>query len=186
MSGTPDSRDGFTVAGVVLVLSMACFVAALVWPVVVRGDFEDRVEEVSGAVVAAREAMRAHREAEGRWPAPTDPGQVTVELDRYLPPGSELEGEGWRLRVRGWQTLEPPAARPPVAVPVDPATPPGEPPTEAEPPSASVVPLAGLSVHSPEPALLAALLAEFGTARSFVRDTVWTLVLPRAGTTGGS
>ncbi len=184
MRGHGGSRAGFTLAGFVLALSVACLVAALAWPVKARADFEARVEAAVRAAEGTREAMRAHREEEGRWPAPTRPGEVTAELDRHLPPGTDLDGDAWALRIRAWETLEAPAARPPVPIPVNPASDPGPPPENLTPPSPTVAPLAGLSIHSADPALLAALLSSFGPDASFVRDSVWTLILPRDADAG--
>ena len=59
------------------------------------------------------------------------------------------------------------------------------PPPEVPLPQPLVSTSGGITVHTAETALLAELLSRYGATSSFVRDSTWTLVLPRAGAPPG-
>ena len=179
----PAARAGLAVSDLVLALAGISVLAALLWPWMERWAFQDRVEAATEAVERTRTAMLDYREARGAWPPASEPGQVPDVMGPFLRGAVSFRGEGLLLQMRRWEALAAPEPSP--ALPPDAAErvePPTDRPSEgAEAPPPRTVPLAGLTVHASEPALLAALLDAYGSAASFVRDTTWTLVLPRPG-----
>ena len=176
-SSRPQPRyalGGISAGDVVLVLSALAVLAAVVAPWITYSRFVDRVDQALAVVEQTRLAVLEHREREGSWPVRAAPGQVPAALRAHLPRGLGFEGDGYTLQVERWSAVEGPPREPVVAP--DQVLPPADSAVSRIP---RVVALSGLRVHASEPALLAALLAAYDPAESFVRDTTWTLVFPR-------
>lgn len=152
-----------------MVVAVAVFLAALLWPRLERSAVRTRVEEVARAVETVRNAMLDHHATEGEWPPSAPPGEAPAPLTPLLDGAEPLRGAAFLLEVRRWSAVDRPT-RPPGGV-LGSIVPPG-PPTPVE--------LAAVTVHTAEEAVLAGLLDRFGSTRSFVRDTTWTLVFPGA------
>ena len=203
-------RGGFAPGDAVLLLAAAAVAAALLWPRWERHAFQERVEETTRAVDAAREALVTVHRAGGLWPPEAAPGRVPPELDRATVGGDgAFRAGGATLQVRRWTLPAPPGSgtgdaddaigpgAPPGAgsgedgetdLPAGEAEPAGtayQEPDEAVASAPRAVQLAGITVHAGEPALLAALLRAYGRERSFVRDTTWTLILAPVSPAGG-
>jgi hypothetical protein len=132
----------------------------MVLPDIRRRAFDQRLEEVVGAVGALSAAAQTFRRVEGRWPDESDrfPRQTAG------PPGGDLfqTNAGYRLGWLRWERVEIPATVTDLAAP------------RIEP---LVQEIGGIQVISEDTVLVATLLDRFGRARSFVRDSVWTLLL---------
>lgn len=114
------------------------------------------------------------------WEAPDREAANAVEL----PPADEGPPPGLTRRALAAAGLDPDTVG-------DPALPRGTIPTElansqappdsVPPPPPPIVALGAITVVSDDPRILATLLDRFGTSRSFVRESAWTLVLTREG-----
>jgi len=164
---------GFSLADLVVGLAALTVLAALLLPVVHRSARAARLDAAEERVQQVRMAYEEHRTAEGSWPGSAPPGRVPAGLERYLPPGTGFEGEGFVLEARRWRTVEEPAR--PTGIPEMPDETPGD---TLPLPSPTVEVLAGLSLGTADPALLTALLSTHPDD-SFVQDTVWILVFPQ-------
>lgn len=181
--GTGDALIGLAVIAVVL--------AALLPTYRVRA-FERTVEEAVTDVEALRAAALRVVSASGQWPDARPPGRVPAgatgvfDNDTTMARGAyTLE---WRLvdRIQYVESASPPrrsgaffdddeVPAPAQSQSVDPV------PDSVAPELVPVVRTEGaLVVHSSDELLLAQLLRRFGPERSFVRDTTWTLVVPRS------
>lgn len=168
-------RDGagFSLVDVVVGLAALAVLTALFVPVVHRSAREARIDAAQERVQQVRMGYDEHRTAEGSWPASAPPGRVPEGLESYLPPGAGFEGEGFVLEARRWRAVEQPPR------PADIPEIPDDTPADTMPlPSPTVGVLAGVSLGTSDPALLAALLSTHPDD-SFVQDTVWTLVFPQ-------
>ena len=168
-------RDGagFLVADAVVGLAALAVLAALLVPVVQRSARYARIEAAQERVQQVHMGYQEHRAAEGSWPVSAPPGQVPEGLAAYLPPGASFEGDGFVVEARRWRAVEQPPR------PQDIPEIPDDTPADTVPlPSPTVGVLAGVSLGTSDPALLAALLSRH-PEDSFVQDTVWTLVFPQ-------
>lgn len=173
------------VGDVLIVLSLLCLALAVIYPRIRRGAYQDRVAAAVSDVEAVRTSAHRHLEREGAWPAESPPGRIPAELVGTLPtdftPISAHYTMDWNL----WETVHMPQS-PAHAEPdgnLDPgATASVDGVVEGSEQRASMLrPLAGITVHSDEEALLAALLQRYGRELSFVREGSWTLILEDAG-----
>lgn len=176
-------RRAFAFVDVLMMLGGLAVVAGVAYPPLEHRAWERRVERVVSGVEAVKDAATRYRDDNGHWPGDAARRRVPADLAPLLPAGLELSTADYALRWRAWKVVEIPPQ--PVRPPVDSsAAPPGElltaPPSPADsmgtrPPV--VREMGGIEVRSSEEGLLAALLDRFGAARSFVRDSTWTLVL---------
>ena len=148
----PDRRWHPASGDVLLTLSVLALAGALAYPQVRRWDLRSDVEQAVAAVQAVADATGEFRSGAGVWPDAPGPGQTPEGLDRYLPEGFSFDQDGYQLALHIWEA-------------------PGE-----GPPGAPIGSLAGVSVRSADPRVLAGLLDRFGADRSFLFDGTWTLV----------
>jgi len=153
-------------------LAALALVLSLAWPRVERALLERRVSAAQADVEAVRTAAAALRTELQAWPPSAGPGEIPPDLAGLLPDGFSFQGGGYFLGWERWETVAP---RPPFEDLLDPTQLPLPHSTGAALPG--VGELAGVTVRTRDPRLLAALLARFGPQRSFVRDETWTLVL---------
>jgi hypothetical protein len=96
-----------------MLLAAAALVAALLWPRWERHAFQERVDETTRAVDAAREALTTVHRARGLWPSEAAPGRMPPELDGTAVGGEEALHAGEALlQVRRWTLLAPPGTLP--------------------------------------------------------------------------
>ena len=186
MNQRPDPRRaGIAVGDVLIVLSLVCFVFAVLYPRLRRAAYEDRIDAAASAVEAVRASAQSHLESEGTWPAESPVGTIPAELVGRLPqdfsPVSDTYTMDWNL----WQTVRPPPPAEADQTDYDPdmgaAAPVARVEVRPEDAVSQLSPLAGITVYSDEEGILAALLERYGQTRSFIRDGSWTLILEGAG-----
>ncbi len=190
------TRADFAIGGAVLILVWA---AATPW---LRGRaFHDRVERADAEVIRLRDAALSEFGTSGAWPSTAAPGDPPPELAGTYPEGpgtlafDDFRVEWMQLSEIGYEDAPPP---PPPTLgpdeqpgeeqpPIDPEDDePEEEPDSVAPDQIPMVLRAGaVVVHSPEEGLLAELLSRYGPTRSYVRDSTWTLVVPRPGDGNG-
>lgn len=205
------ARAGVARADIVLGLAGLALVAAAGYPRVERAGMERRSVAAGDAVEAVREAALSARGEDGAWPEGAPPGVVPGPLQHRLPPGFSFRVGPCTLQWARWEAPDADALAPTQDPPADEAIPPGLSrrllaaggagfPSDSALAgisgelAASLAPadsLAGtpppiatlgtITVTSADARVLAALLDRFGTARSFVRDSTWTLVLSGPG-----
>jgi hypothetical protein len=176
-------RRAFALADVLMALGGLAVMASVAYPPLEQRAYERRVERVVSGIEAVKDAATRYRDSNGHWPGDGGPREVPAELGPLLPSDLQLGTGEYELRWRVWKVVEIPPQ--PVPPPVDSSAPPPSMPDAAPPPAADSVgtrppvvgEMGGIEVRSSEEGLLAALLDRFGTARSFVRDSTWTLVL---------
>jgi hypothetical protein len=160
---------------VVLVLAALSVLAALIRPLHERSALQTRMDETASAVERTREAVIRYRDQEGSWPPASEAGRPPDALVPFLRGAVDFDTEAYRLQIRQWA-----AVRRPAPLPFDPE--PADLPAAADTipvPQPRAVTLTGLTVQASDPTVLATLLATYGHADSFVRDSTWTLVFPR-------
>lgn len=168
---------------VLLILGVLAVVASLVYPPLAHRAYEQRVARVISGVEALRTAATEYRTKQGNWPEDVAPGSVSGDLAPLLPADITLRGDDYAMGWTLWKVVEiPPQPAPPKVSPE--APPPETRPTAPPAPSDTVGTrppvvgeMGGITVRSPEEGVLGALLDRYGSARSFVRDSTWTLVL---------
>jgi hypothetical protein len=171
------ARLGAAIAGnVFLLLALACLAGVIAYPWMQRRDAQHQIELVIADVVRVRRAAEDFLRQEDRWPRDdASPGTIPTELVPALPVGFSFAREAYMLDWERWDAVIPPTM-PVEAEPeeedagllVDSIARPQEPRTRG---------MGGITVVSPDPGLRGALLREFGSTRSFVRDSSWTFVL---------
>ncbi len=147
--------------------------AALLYPRVKGRAFEDRLERAIADVDTLSSAARLTRDRNRSWPSSAPPGEIPRDLAGLSPSDSIFARDDYTLRWTTWEVIDSMVApQLPELEPVDPTDTVG-------PIMAPVVKLVGgIDVYSGEEALLAELYEHYGSQISFVRDTVWTLILP--------
>lgn len=171
-------RSGASTRDVVLGLAVLSLLAALAHPWIARSRFGSSVDALEADVIAVREGALRYASDRGAWPPESAPGVVPPELATDLPQGFEFQREAWTLDWNRWEAVEVvettlPAEDVPLAddeIETD----------TVSPPPSTFMTMASVSVHTGDERLLSELLGRFGGEASFVRDSVWTLVLPRS------
>lgn len=168
------SRAGATFGDVLLLIAMAALVAAMIYPGIKARAMERHLETVVGEVetlLAAAERVRADT---GTWPEVAPSGAIGRPLADTLRQGLPAYRLEWRRLAIA--DVPEPLSDAEAEVPEDlddgdrvPA-----------PPEPSLHHVGLVSVHAADDAVFDALLGRYGAERSFVHDTVWTLVLPRS------
>ena len=176
MRGT-HGRLGAAIAGnVFLLLALACLAVAIAYPWMQRRASQNQVESVVADEALLLTAAEGFLGQEDRWPRDdAAPGTIPAELAPALPADLSFYREGYLLDWERWDAVIPPTM-PEEAEPeeedagllVDSIARPQGPRTRR---------IGGITVVSSDPGIRGALLREFGPARSFVRDSSWTLVL---------
>jgi hypothetical protein len=176
-------RRGATFGDVLLSLSGAALFFALAWPWISNAILRSEADRVADEVASLRDAALQYRGVKGTWPPDGDPGAVPAELAPFVPTDLELVHPGHTLEWDAWETVTYPA--PPTDADLGPQTSLDDPPRtdtlRTPPPVFGTV--AGITVHTRDGRLLGLLQDRYGSERSFVRDSSWTLMLtpPDAG-----
>ena len=173
-------RGGATTGDVLVVLSILTLGFSLLYPRLRERGLAQRLDGAASAVEAVRQSARSFYEENRDWPAPRTAGVTPPELSAALPGDSSFTFEHYTLEWNRWEITEAPVvivlAEPTVLPeeddPMDAdSAPPSPPPTLRS--------IGGITLHSGETAILAGLFQRYGAAVSFVRDTMWTLILPQ-------
>lgn len=171
-------RSGASVGDMLVLLSILSLGFALVYPQLRQRAFEQHLEAAVSAVETLRVASSAFVDQNSEWPAPSPAGVEPPELATALPPEYRLAMEGYTLEWNRWETVD----RIEVALPPEPGQPSVlDSPQDSVPTQTQIVfrTMGGVTVYSSDSSLLAGLLANYGPRLSWVRDTTWTLVVPR-------
>jgi hypothetical protein len=171
------ARLGAAIAGnVFLLLALVSLAGAVAYPWMQRRDSQHQIELVIADVARVRAAAEGFLGQEDRWPRDdAAPGTIPTELVPALPAAFSFDREGYLLDWERWDAVIP------TTMPGE-----GEPEQEdaglmadsiARPQEPRTRGLGGITVVSSDPGLRGALLREFGSAHSFVRDSSWTFVL---------
>ena len=177
-SRTDSQRSGAITGDILVFLSILTLGFALVHPRLQQLAFYQQLDGAVSAVETLRAASSAFLSLNRDWPAPSPAGVAPPGLVSAFPAEYSLAGEGYALEWNRWEIVD----RPEVVLPVDPAAlSQGDPLEDSVPtiPTTLFRTMGGLTVYSGNSALLAGLLEHYGTRLSFVRDTTWTLVIPR-------
>lgn len=182
MSVTP-GRRGIATGDVLLVLAGLALVGALAYPWISWEMTRRRAAGVIDAVESLRGAARRYYEIKNGWPPEAEPGEIPTELAPFVPADLVMTAPSHALDWDEWETVTLP--KPPANVEL-------EPPGLDEPPRTDVLKapppvfgdLVGITVHTRDPRVLGLLLDHYGRARSFVRDSTWTLLLQRPDSAG--
>ena len=151
---------------------------ALLYPRFQERVFARQLDDTVSAIEGLRAASSAFEQQGRDWPAPSPPGVTPPELVSAFPAQHQLGAEGYTLEWNRWETVD----RREASLPQEPAA--GsqdDSPVDNVPsgPTTLFRTMGGVTVYSGSSALLAALLEHYGTRLSFVRDTTWTLMIPR-------
>ena len=158
-----------------LILAVALFVFAAIRPVRKAAAFE----EARAALVADIEALRVaaeRRVAEyDAWPTESAPGAIPPEVVAAFPGDSSLSGDGYTVEwsVLGFVTTV--EQREPTDLPAEAVGVIDSLPAMLV---STVRPSGLINVRASDPRILGALLDDYREEGAFVRDSVWSLVLP--------
>ncbi len=169
----PNLRD-LSVGDVLVGIALLTLIATLAYPNLkaraFRGLLDGAVADVESLNAAA---IRIHG-VSGSWPAPTVTGAMPPEVAGAFPGDTALVRKGYALQWRRWEVVDQIVGPPEPRGPEDADAP----PDSVGPRLLSVArPIGGIVVHSGRSELLAELLSRYGAEVSFVRDTMWTLVV---------
>ena len=159
-------------------LSILTLGFALVYPQLQERAFEQQLDEAVSAIETLRAASSAFLNRNREWPAPSPAGVTPPELVSAFPAEYRLAVQGYTLEWNRWEIVDRLEV---VSPPASTAFSQGESVEDSMPttPTSLFRTRGGLTVYSTNSALLAGLLEHYGTRLSFVRDTTWTLVIPR-------
>lgn len=158
---------------VLLVLSAIALGLALAGPWIQDASLRRRAEAVVSDVEAIRAAALRHRAAGATWPSDAEPGVLPAELLPFVPEGVRMIRPARVLDWDRWETVRPSVAR----VTAEGAPPPTGPAPADGGTAGPYGEIAGITVHTTDTRILGRLLDRYGTGRTFVRDSSWTLVL---------
>lgn len=171
-------RSGASIGDMLVLISILTLGFALLYPQLRQRAFERQLEGAVAAVETLRAASSAFADQNSEWPAPSPAGVEPPELATALPAEYRLAMEGYTLEWNRWESVD----RIEVPLPPEPGQPSlGDSLQDSVPTQAQIVfrTMGGVTVYSGDSSLLAGLLANYGPRLSFVRDTTWTLVVPR-------
>jgi hypothetical protein len=169
----PNLRD-LSLGDVLILLAVLTLGAALTYPALRARAFRVQLQDAVADVETMSAAARQRFASDASWPTPSAPGVIPREVAGAFPRDTALTRDGYTLQWRRWEVVEE-VEGPPLLVGPDDAD---APPDSVGPRLISVArPIGGVVVHSGSTQLLAELLRRYGTAESFVRDTLWTLVV---------
>ncbi len=173
---------GATLGDMLVFLAILTLAAALLYPRVKGRAFEDRLESVIADVETLSSAARSTRTLNGSWPSSALPGEIPPDLAGLSARDNIFARLDYTLRWTRWEVVDSVVA--PQLRGLEPVD---APPDTVGPIMAPVVKLVGgIDVYSAEEALLAELFEHYGSRTSFVRDTMWTLILPERSDPAGS
>ncbi|MFQ5537171.1 MAG: hypothetical protein ACE5GJ_06930 [Gemmatimonadota bacterium] len=161
-------RGGFSSGDLLLLVAVLSVLTALAFPYVLQARQTLHATEARRTVSLVHSALLQFRKERGRWPEEDPAGGIPAELRPLLPADALPSSGPYHVEWRRWELVQ----RPP---PPEPAV---EEADTVAPPAPWLLPLGLLRLTSGHDPVLAALLEEYGPARSFVRDSTWTLVLP--------
>ena len=168
-------RREVTIGDVLVGLSVLALLAAFIYPTARARAFRGRVDTASFEIESLRSGAQSVFSRTGEWPIPGNPGDIPRGLSGAFRSDSSLVRADYTIQWTQWEIVEQEEAPPSVA----------QLPADADAPPDTVGPIfvpvvrsvGGIVVHSADRALLAELLARYGDAASFVRDTMWTLIV---------
>ena len=163
---------------IVVFLSFLTLGFALLYPRLQERAFDQQLDGAVSAIETLRAAASGFLNQNRDWPAPSPAGVAPPELVSAFPAEYRLAVEGYALEWNRWEIVD----RPEVVLPPEPVALSQEDSPDDSVPTRSTTlfrTVGGLTVYSGDSALLAGLLEHYGTRLSFVRDTTWTLVIPR-------
>lgn len=205
------SRRGVARGEVLLALSIVALLLAAGYPRAERAFMVRQARAAGDAVEAVREAVYSALRDEGTWPESAPLGTVPKSLQGRLTQDFTFHHARYALQWERWEAPEPEAATAVELPPPDDGPPPGltrralaaasmdpdtlenpalprgtlpgaqAPPDSVPPAPPPIVALGAITVVCEDPRILSALLDRFGSSRSFVRESAWTLVLTREG-----
>ncbi len=177
-SAEDSQRSGASMGDILVLLSILTLGFALVYPRLQERAFEQQLDGAVSAIETLRAAASAFLNQNRDWPAPSPAGVTPPELVSAFPPEYRLAVEGYALEWNRWEIVDlPEIVLPPESEELSQEDLPGDSvPTR---PTALFRTLGGLTLYAGNSALLARLLEHYGASLSFVRDTTWTLVIPR-------
>ena len=171
-------RSGASMGDILVFLSILTLGFALAYPRLQERAFEQQLDGAVSAIETLRAAASAFLNQNRDWPAPSPAGVTPPELVSAFPAEQRLAVAGYSLEWNRWEIVD----RAEVVLPPEPvALSQGDSPGDSVPagPTTLFRTMGGPTVYSGNSALLAGLLEHYGTRLSFVRDTTWTLVIPR-------
>lgn len=175
-----DQRVGASTGDMLVLLAILTLALAVAYPRLRERAFERQLDGAVSMIEALREASSAFEDQDRQWPAPSPPGVTPPELASTFPTEHDLAAEGYTLEWNRWETVD--RSRAPESSAPAPSAPTQQ---DSRADSVTSVPttrfrtMGGVTVYSGDSALLAGLLEHYGTSLSFVRDTIWTLMIPR-------
>lgn len=170
-------RLGLTTPDVLMGVGALALVVALLYPLLRARGFQRMIEDVVMEVEAMRAGAVRSYELTGAWPPAGGVGDLPPALTSSFEGHGALLRDDYALQWTSWEVVE--AVEAPRSAATLPSTA-DAPPDSVGPPLVRVVrSVGGVVVHSGREELLAELLARYGAALSFVRDTTWTLRVPR-------
>lgn len=175
--GLVSPRLGITRSDVLIGVAAACLVGALAYPALRGRAFRGLVGGVVMEVEALRSGATRSYTANGGWPASTEPGAMPAGMTGSFEGDTTLVREDYSLQWSVWEVVE--ETEIPSNVSVIPAETDARPDSVGPPTMTAVRQIGSVVVHSGRDDLLAELLIRYGAEISFVRDTTWTLVVPR-------
>lgn len=183
--GGSKSRLGVARGDVLLALSAVALLLTAIHPRVERALMVRHARAAGDAVETVRDAVRSALRDGDAWPEGAPLGTVPGSLRRHLPQDFSFRHTRYTLRWERWEAPEPEAATAVELPPDDEGPPPGlarQALADSVPPAPPpIVSLGTITLVSEDPRILSALLERFGTSRSFVRESSWTLVLTGGG-----
>ena len=168
-------RLGVAISDVMIALAMLSLLAAFTYPTLRARSFRRLVDTTASEVETMQRAALGVFSQTGLWPTPGTPGEIPPELSGAFSSDSVLTRASYTLQWSRWEVVEQVEIPPSGALL----------PADADAPPDSVGPrlvdivreVGGVVVHSGNDDLLAELLARYGSEESFVRDTMWTIVV---------
>ena len=170
-------RLGITRSDVLIGVAAACLLAALVYPAVSGRAFRGLVGDAVVEIESLRSAATRSYTTSGAWPGATEPGAMPTGMAGSFGGDTTLVREDYTLQWSVWEVVE--ETEIPANVSVIPAETDARPDSVGPPTMTAVRQVGGIVLHSGRDELLAELLIRYGPEISFVRDTTWTLVVPR-------
>lgn len=168
-------RGGVTSADVLIGLAAVILILAFTAPTLRARRFQNLLSTATAEVETLRTSALGSFNASGVWPTAGESGVIPAEVAAAFPGDSLFVRDEYRLRWSVLEVVERVEAAPgSIVIPEDADAA----PDSVGPDMISVVRVVGeIVLSSGNDALLAELLANYGTEVSFVRDSSWTLVV---------
>jgi hypothetical protein len=168
-------RAGLTTADVLIGLAAVILILAFAAPTMRARQFQNLLGTATADIETLRTSALGSFSASGEWPAPGGAGVIPPEVAAAFPGDSLLVRDEYWLQWSVFEVVEQVEAAPgSIVIPEDADAA----PDSVGPELVSVIRVVGgIVISSGNDALLAELLANYGTEVSFVRDSMWTLIV---------